>query len=74
MIMDRETESAVQAAVQAVRRAAEDASNARDLDAMKAALNRVCFANHRALTTINNAENATRRAALAKLGERHVHA
>jgi hypothetical protein len=69
MKMDKSAEAAVTDALTEVCIAAKIAQTSPDLEAAKVALNRVWNAVHDAQALITKADNETRRAALARLGE-----
>lgn len=60
---------AISAAIREIGRRVQDATLAPDTKAARKALGEVWSANRRALELINDAEEATRREALAKIGE-----
>jgi hypothetical protein len=60
---------AISAAIREIGRRVHDATLAPDTEAARKALGEVWSANRRALELINDAEEATRREALAKIGE-----
>lgn len=69
MTLSDARQQTVNDALRRIRSEADAACAASDLDAAKAALNRVWFAVHDAHDTLTEAERETRREALARIGE-----
>lgn len=69
MTLTPERAAALDAKLDAVVAAANAARTANELSAIKRALNDLWFTTHKAQEAVNDAEEATRREALAKIGE-----
>lgn len=69
MKLSEDRSDAISSAIREIGNRVHDATLAPDTEAARQALNAVWFATHRATQLINDAEEATRREALAKLGE-----